>query len=199
MSVVALHNEARLIGLPWMAVGLGGYFYYRRRQGLDPRAQHRIVRAERPDDFSPLGYRTALVPIFGADVSAQTLASAAKLIGNEGIVYAVFVLPVPRQLSLDAGLEAEEALGRSILESARIQGRRAGIKVRTGLIRARNPGAALADEAQRIGADVIYLSELHAPASEQGIGLTASYLLHRRPCRIVIETDNDPAPAPALA
>src|SRR5665213_935836 len=35
ISVVALHSEARLIGLPWMAVGLGGYFYYRRSQGLD--------------------------------------------------------------------------------------------------------------------------------------------------------------------
>jgi APA family basic amino acid/polyamine antiporter len=198
ISVVALHSEARLIGLPWMAVGLGGYFYYRRRQGLDPRAQHRIARAERPADFTPLGYRTALVAIFGADVSATTLVSAAKLIGSQGIVYAVYVLPVPRQLSLDAGLEAEEAHGRSILEGARIQGRRAGIKVRTGLIRARNPGAALADEAERIGADVIYLSEVHAPASEQGIGLTAAYLLDRRPCRIVIETDTPAARALAL-
>jgi hypothetical protein len=158
-----------------------------------------VGHPERPPDFHELGYRTALVPIFGADVSAQTLVSAAKLIGKDGIVYAVFVLPVPRQLSLDAGLQAEEALGRSILESARIQGRRAGIKVRTGLIRARNPGAALADEAQRIGADVIYLSTLHAPASEQRIGLTASYLLDRRPCRIVIETDNEPTPALASA
>jgi APA family basic amino acid/polyamine antiporter len=198
VSVVALHSEARLIGLPWMVVGLGGYFFYRRRQGLDPRAQYRIERATRPADFHELGYRTALVPIFGQDISAATLASAAKLIGHEGIVYAVFVLPVPRQLSLDSGLAAEEAHGRSILEGARIQGRRAGIKVRTGLIRARNPGAALADEAQRIGADVIYLSEVHATASEQGIGLTASYLLHRRPCRIVIETDST-APAPPLA
>jgi len=139
------------------------------------------------------------VPIFGADVSAQTLVSAAKLIGKDGIVYAVFVLPVPRQLSLDSGLEAEEALGRSILESARIQGRRAGIKVHTGLIRARNPGAALADEALRIGADVIYLSTRHAPSSEQRIGLTASYLLDRRPCRIVIETDSAAPGSLALA
>ena len=107
----------------------------------------------------------------------------------------MFVLPVPRQLSLDAGLEEEEALGRSILESARIQGRRAGIKVRTGLIRARNPGASLADEAQRIGADVIYLSTRHAPSNEQRIGLTAAYLLDRRPCRIVIETDSAAARA----
>jgi APA family basic amino acid/polyamine antiporter len=190
IAVVALHPEAKFVGIPWMVAGMVGYVVYRKRSGLSLRHSVAVVHPERPPDFHELGYRTALVPIFGADVSAQTLASAAKLIGTDGIVYAVFVLPVPRQLSLDAGLEVEEAHGRSILESARIQGRRSGIKVRTGLIRARNPGAALADEAQRIGADVIYLSTLHAPASEQRIGLTASYLLDRRPCRIVIETDS---------
>jgi len=199
IAVVALHPEAKYVGIPWMVFGMAGYVVYRKRAGLSLRHSVAVVHPERPPDFHELGYRTALVPIFGADVSAQTLVSAAKLIGKDGIVYAVFVLPVPRQLSLDAGLQAEEALGRSILESARIQGRRAGIKVRTGLIRARNPGAALADEAQRIGADVIYLSTLHAPASEQRIGLTASYLLDRRPCRIVIETDNEPTPALATA
>jgi APA family basic amino acid/polyamine antiporter len=195
VAVVVLHPEAKYVGIPWMVVGMVGYVIYRRRAGLSLSKSVVLVRPERPPDFHQLGYRTALVPIFGADVSAQTLVSAAKLIGKDGIVYAVFVLPVPRQLSLDSGLEAEEALGRSILESARIQGRRAGIKVRTGLIRARNPGAALADEAQRINADVIYLSTLHAPSSEQRIGLTASYLLDRRPCRIVIETDSSATPA----
>ena len=51
------------------------------------------------------------MPIFGDDVSASALGSAAKLIGEEGVVYAIFVLPVPSQLSLEAGLEAEEAQG----------------------------------------------------------------------------------------
>ena len=199
VAVVALHPEAKYVGIPWMVVGMVGYVVYRKRSGLSLSKSVIVVRPERPPDFHELGYRTALVPIFGADVSAQTLVSAAKLIGKDGIVYAVFVLPVPRQLSLDSGLEAEEALGRSILESARIQGRRAGIKVHTGLIRARNPGAALADEALRIGADVIYLSTRHAPSSEQRIGLTASYLLDRRPCRIVIETDSAAPGSLALA
>jgi basic amino acid/polyamine antiporter, APA family len=196
IAVVVLHPEAKVVGIPWMVLGMVGYVIYRRRSGLSLRTSVDVVRPQRPPDFHELGYRTALVPVFGGDISARTLASAAKLIGSDGIVYAVYVLVVPRQLSLDAGLEVEEGLGRSILESARIQGRRAGIKVRTGLIRTRNPGAALVDEARRIGADVIYLSTLHAPASEQRIGTTASYLLDKRPCRIVIETSG---PATALA
>jgi len=205
-AVVALHTEARTIGIPWMIAGMAGYFYYRHRQGLDPRKHYRIPRAERPPDFHELDYRTALVPIFGEDVSASALSSAAKLIGKEGVVYAIFVLPVPSQLSLDSGLEEEEAQGRSVLESARIKARRAGIKIHTGLIRTRNPGAALVEEAQRVGSDVIYWSTIHAPAGEQRIGPTAAYLLSKRPCRVIIETENrasrqprepEPTPAPA--
>jgi APA family basic amino acid/polyamine antiporter len=189
IAVVALHGEARVVGIPWMVFGMGFYFVYRRRQGLDPFSVHRIARAQRPADFAELGYRTALVPIFGEDVSAAALRSAAKLIGADGVVYAVFVLPVPRQLSLQAGLEDEEAQGRAVLESARIAGRRAGIKVRTQLIRTRNPGHALVEEAERVGSDVLYWSTIHAPVGERGIGPTASYLLSKRPCRVIIETD----------
>src|ERR1035438_10568191 len=103
-----------------MIAGMGGYYVYRRRQGLNLRDSYRIPRPERPPDFEELDYRTALVPIFGDDVSASALSSAAKLIGEEGVVYAIYVLPVPSQLSLEAGLEEEEAHGRSVLESAQI-------------------------------------------------------------------------------
>src|SRR5947209_14163287 len=188
-AVVALHRDARAIGIPWMVVGMAGYLLYRRRHGLDPRKQYRIARPERPADFEVLDYRTALVPIFGEDVSATALKGAAKLIGAEGVVYAIYVLPVPAQLSLEAGLETEEAQGRSVLESARIQARRLGIKIHTGLIRTRNPGAALVEEAERVGSDVIYWSTIHAPAGERGIGPTAAYLLSRRPCRVIIESE----------
>jgi hypothetical protein len=175
-----------------MIVGMAGYFYYRHRQGLGPRKSYRIARPERPADFEELEYKTALVPIFGDDVSASALSSAAKLIGEEGVVYAIFVLPVPSQLSLEAGLEEEEANGRSVLESARIKARRAGIKIHTGLIRTRNPGASLVEEAERVGSDVIYWSTIHAPIGEQRIGPTAAYLLSKRPCRVIIETQNRP-------
>jgi len=190
IAVVALHAEARTVGIPWMILGVGGYLIYRRRQGLDPRKHYRIARPERPADFEALGYRTALVPIFGDDVSATALKSAAKLIGAEGVLYAIFVLPVPAQLSLEAGLEDEEAQGRSVLESARIQARRLGITIHTGLIRTRNPGAAIVEEAEHVGSDVIYWSTIHAPVGEKGIGPIATYLLSKRPCRIIIETES---------
>jgi hypothetical protein len=44
-----------------------------------------------------------------------------------------------------------------------------------------------------VGSDVIYWSTIHAPAGEQRIGPTAAYLLSKRPCRVIIETQNRPA------
>jgi APA family basic amino acid/polyamine antiporter len=189
VTVTFLHLAVAVAGVVWLAFGIALYVVYRRRQGLDLRTTTRAPRHERPPHFEQLEYRTALVPIFGKDVSATALMSAAKLIGREGVVYAIYVLPVPSQLSLEEGLEEEEALGRSVLESARIQARRAGIKIHTGLIRTRNPGAALVEEAERVRSDVLYWSTIHAPSGEQRIGPTATYLLSRRPCRIIIETE----------
>jgi basic amino acid/polyamine antiporter, APA family len=193
VTVTLLHLAVAVAGVLWLAFGMALYVLYRRQHGLDLRTTTRAPRHERPPDFEQLEYKTALVPIFGDDVSASALKGAAKLIGREGVVYAVYVLPVPSQLSLEEGLEEEEAEGRSVLESARIQARRAGIKIHTGLIRTRNPGAALVEEAERVGSDVLYWSTIHAPSGEQRIGPTATYLLSKRPCRIIIETETPPA------
>jgi len=127
--------------------------------------------------------------------------SAARLVGEQATVEAVYVVMIPTQLPIDAAMDREEARGVAVLESARIAGRRAGVQVRTSLIRTRNPGAALVDEARRRASDVIYLGTVHAPPSEAALGPTATYLLAKRPCRIVIETDTAarrarPAPAP---
>ena len=188
ISVLALHVDARYVGTGWMIVGLAGYAVYRRRAGMDLTSHHRIVHRARPAFFVELEYRSAIVPIFGTDVDARALRTAAKLVGEGALVEAVYVLRVPNQLSLDAGLEEEEQLGVSVLEAARVSGRKSGVKVQTRLIRTRNPGAALVEEAERTKAEIIYLATTHAPPSERSLGPIASYLLAHRPCRIVIET-----------
>ena len=188
ISVLALHVDARYVGTGWMVLGVAGYVVFRRRQGMDLTSHYKIAHRERPAFFVELDYRSALVPIFGTDVDASALRAAARLVGEGALVEAVYVLRVPNQLSLDAGLEEEEQLGLSVLESAKVTGRRIGLKVQTRLIRTRNPGAAIVEEARRSDAEIIYLGTAHAPPSERALGPTASYLLSHRPCRVVIET-----------
>jgi basic amino acid/polyamine antiporter, APA family len=193
LSVLALHKEARTVGVGWMVVGIAGYLVYRKRMGLDPRRVYRIERQQRPVFFHELNYRSAIVPIFGTDVDGRALVSAARLVGEDAEVEALYVLRVPAQLSIDAGLEREEQLGYSVLEAAQLRGRKAGLKVHTRLVRTRNPGATIVDEAKKSQAEIIYLATVHAPPSERAIGPTAGYLLSHRPCRIVIETGGNGA------
>jgi APA family basic amino acid/polyamine antiporter len=190
VSVVILHTEARVVGTAWMVAGVAGYFLYRRRQGLDPRRQYRIERGERPLGFVEVAYRSALVPIFGTSVNTHAMARAARLVGPDAEVQAVFVLGVPHELPMDAQLPEEEAAARGVLEVARLQARAKGLKVRVKLLRTRNPGAAIVEEARERHSDLIYIDTEHAPTGERLLGPTTRYVLRERPCRVVIDSDN---------
>src|SRR6266540_4274023 len=198
-SVAVLHKDARLVGTGWMVAGVVAYLLYRRSQGLDPFHVHRIERPQRPLGFYGVAYHSALVPIFGTDVNTDAMARAAKLVGPDAEVEALYVLTVPRELELDQDLEEEEELGRNVLEVARLQARARHLKVRARLIRTRNPGATIVEEARERHSDLIYMSTQHAPSDERLLGPTTRYVLANRPCRIVIEGGNAPpedGPAP---
>jgi APA family basic amino acid/polyamine antiporter len=193
LSVLLLHAEARTVGVAWMVGGVVLYVVYRRRSGLDLTTPVKIERGARPPDFVPLEYRSALVPIFGTDVSVHALRAAAKLVGPDATVVALYIVRVPSQVSLDGPLEREEEVGRNVLEAAALIGKREGLRVRTMLLRTRNPGKTIADEARRLQSDVIYLGTRHGRPDERALGPTAAYLLAARPCRIIVEAG--PAPA----
>jgi APA family basic amino acid/polyamine antiporter len=188
VSVMILHVDARHVGTGWMIVGITGYVVYRRRGGMDLTSHYKIEHRERPAFFVELDYRSAIVPIFGTDLDVSALRAAARLVGEGALVEAIYVLRVPSQLSIDAGLAEEEHEGLALLESAKEAGRRAGFRVQMRLVRTRNPGHAIVEEAERSGAEIIYLATDHAPKTERALGPTATYLLARRPCRVVIET-----------
>ena len=189
-SVVALHPEARTVGVGWMVVGVIGYFLYRRRQGLDPMKQYRIARPERPADFVEVSYRNALVPILGTSVDNQAMARAAALVGPDAVVEAAYFLKVPESLPLgNGGMEEQEREARRVLEVARLQAKVAGCRVRCRLIRTRNPGRAIVEAAKERRSDLIYVSTEHGSSEEKLLGPTIRYVLANRPCRVVIEHD----------
>jgi APA family basic amino acid/polyamine antiporter len=195
VSVVILHTEARVVGTGWMIVGIVGYFLYRRRLGLDPRERHTIQRAERPLDFLEVSYKTALVPIFGATVDTEAMRRAATIVDPNAAVEALYVLRVPAESELDAAtMEMQEYEARCALDVARLQARAKGLKVRVKLIRTRNPGAAIVAEARERNSDLIYISTEHAPAEEQLLGPTTRYVLAKRPCRVIVESQSAVGP-----
>ena len=136
-----------------------------------------------------VAYHSALVPILGTSVDNEAMARAAKLLGPDAVVEAVYVFNIPEQLSLDEGLGEEEREARRVLEVARLQAKTAGCRVRCTLIRTRSPGRAIVEEAKERRSDLIYISTEHAPSEERLLVPTTSDVLANRPCRVVIEHD----------
>jgi nucleotide-binding universal stress UspA family protein len=134
-------------------------------------------------------YHSVLVPILGTSVDSEAMARAAKLVGPDGAVEAVYVLKVPEQLPLDGGLEQEEQEARRVLEIAGLQAKVAGCRVRCRLIRTRSPGRAIVEETEERHSDLIYISTEHAPSEKGLLGPTTRYVLAHRPCRVVVEHD----------
>jgi APA family basic amino acid/polyamine antiporter len=186
VSVVVLHVEARTVGIAWMVIGMAGYYAYRRAQGLSPTVRYELPRAAAPEGFRELAYRSAIVPILGQDVSGRAMHAAAKLVDPNASIDAIVFLEIPPQLSLEAGMEREEEEAREVLEAARLRARDEKLKIRTAVVRTRSTGAAIVDEAKRRNAEVIYLD--FANTTRPGLGAVASYVLEKRPCRVVIET-----------
>jgi APA family basic amino acid/polyamine antiporter len=186
-SVVALHPEARIIGTAWMAAGLAGYLLYRRRLGLDPRELSPVRRPERPVGFLEVSYKSALVPLFGPDVDSNAMHRAAAVVDPDAFVEAHYVLRVPAEHELPDGLDRQEYEARCVLDVARLQARARGLKVRVKLIRTRNPGRAIVEEALERRSDLIYLSTEHAPNDERLLGPTTRSILAKRPCRVIVE------------
>jgi basic amino acid/polyamine antiporter, APA family len=187
VSVVVLHSEARVIGSAWMAAGLLGYLLYRRRLGLDPRELSAVRRPQRPVGFLDVSYKSALVPLFGPDVDTDAMHRAAAVVDPGAAVEALYVLKVPAEHALPAGLDEQEYEARCALDIARLQARARGLKVRVKLIRTRNPGRAVVEEALERRSDLIYISTEHAPNDERMLGPTTRYILAKRPCRVIVE------------
>lgn len=188
VSVIVLHPEARIVGTAWLGAGVVGYLLYRRHLGLDPRELQQVNRPERPLDFLEVSYKSVLVPIFGTNVDGEAMHRAAAVVDRDATVEALFVLKIPPAHALpDTDFDAQEYEARCVLDIARLQARARGLKVRTKLIRTRNPGRAIVEEARERRSDLIYVSTEHAPSDERLLGPTTRYLLAKRPCRVIVE------------
>jgi basic amino acid/polyamine antiporter, APA family len=199
VSVVVLHAEARVIGSAWMALGLVGYLLYRRRLGLDPRELSAVRRPQRPVGFLDIAYKSALVPLFGPDIDTDAMLRAAAVVDRDAVVEALYVLRIPAEHELPAGFDEQEYEARCALDVARLQARARGLKVRVNLIRTRNPGRAIVEEALERRSDLIYISTEHAPNDERLLGPTTRYILAKRPCRVIVEGGENGQAAPRWA
>ncbi|HZO98047.1 MAG TPA: universal stress protein [Gaiellaceae bacterium] len=184
LVVVAQDAPTRYAGLGWLAAGFVLYTAYRRRLGV-PLTE----TARAPIQLGPavaLEYRTILVPIVSGPESHESVDLAARLAAERGAtIVALRVIVVPLDRPLEAPLPEEEAEADRLLDDARATAETYGVRMVDRVVRARNAGRAIVEEAERRHAEIVVLGAprgLHRDI----FGKTVDYVLKNAPCRVMV-------------
>jgi APA family basic amino acid/polyamine antiporter len=210
IGILVYHDDARLLGTAWMAVGLLLYVVYRSRSELSL-----TRRVELPDvtlmDEPEVHYGNILVPVFGEELDDDIMSTAGQLAGDSGegsgaIIEAIYVLEIPISLPLDAQLppgrleEAHAALERA----KRIGEEYEGVEVHTEIVRGRTTGSAIVEEARRREVEAIVIGA-EPPSRIRGggvlggiaggrpreLGEVTAYVLEKAPSRVLVTAPPD--------
>jgi basic amino acid/polyamine antiporter, APA family len=184
LVVVVQDAPTRYAGLAWLIVGFVFYPLYRRSQHLPLTTTTRA-----PLQLGPaiaLEYRTILVPIVSGSASREAVEVAAQLATERaGRIVLLRVVVVPLELPLDADLRLQLAEANQLLDESAAIAESYGVRSVERVVRARQAGRAIVEEAERRGAEVIVLG---APRLEhrQIFGHTVDYVLKHAPSRVMV-------------
>jgi len=207
VSVIVLHDGARILGGLWMAAGVALYVVYRRTQD-EPIFERCVVPPEALRDRLSVEYGSILVPVFGNALDDDIVGTAGRLAAEEReageggpVIEALFVLEMPMSLPLDARVPDERiAAARRALARAKAVGEEyEGVEVATATQRSRSAGAAIVEEARRRGVEAIVLAAEEPTRIRGGallgglggprdrfVGDLTRYVLEKAPCRVIL-------------
>jgi APA family basic amino acid/polyamine antiporter len=190
LVVVVQSASTRYAGIGWLAFGFVIYVFYRRRVVKLPLTS----TARAPVEIGPaqaLEFRTILVPVAAGYPSDEAMDLACRLAAERRArIVAMTVLEVPLELPLDAALPTELAEANEQLDEARAIGESYGVNVIVRLVRARNAGRAIVDEAVRRGAEIVVMGGPRRIRLARGrppiFGDTVDFVLKHAPCRVMV-------------
>jgi APA family basic amino acid/polyamine antiporter len=183
--VMALNPRTLVVGLGWMALGIGIYVLYRRNQRL-PLTQTVKVLLPEPLGVEEIEYQSVLVAFDDDEpFSEEMVATAVKLASKRRRgIHVHSLLTVPTNLPLDAGMREREAEAQSKVEQAKLIG---GQRV-TGHVERVRPGQAgysISEEAKLIKAAAVVIG-LHYRDGRPLYDKTLQTVLSERPCRVIV-------------
>ena len=207
VSVVVLHEGARLVGGIWMAIGIAMYVIYRRVQGKELTRRFTIPAEALKEGITP-EYGSILVPIFGERLDDEIIGTAGRLAADhadegEGgaVLEALFVFEIPMSLPIDARVSDERVNeAKRVLARAKEVGEEyEGVEVATAMVRGRSVGQAIVAEARRRGVEAIVLAA-EEPSRVGGgalmggrgrgrdrvVGETTRYVVEKAPCKVIL-------------
>ncbi|HEX2232030.1 MAG TPA: amino acid permease [Thermoleophilaceae bacterium] len=208
ISVVALHEGARVVGGAWLLGGLLLYVIYRRGQGKELTRRFTIPEAALRERSSGAEYGSILVPVFGEQLDDDIVGTAGRLAAEraddaEGgaVLEALYVFEIPMSLPIDARVP-EDRLRRAkeVLARAKQVGEEyEGVEVATAMVRGRTAGQAIVAEARRRGVEAIVLAAEEPTrikggavlggrgrARDRYVGDTTRYVVEKAPCMVIL-------------
>ncbi len=184
--VVITKPEGRYTGFAWMVLGVGMYFYYRRKKKLAPMGQLEIKRIHLPN-YKPIAVKRILVPTSGQGQtdSIQVACELARL--HQAELTAVHVIEVPASMPLDAELIQRTAHAEALLKRTEAIVREFDLTVDIRVIRSRSTLDAILELVNKEKFDLIVLSAVKAH-EKRSLGRLNERILKEVPCRVWICT-----------
>jgi APA family basic amino acid/polyamine antiporter len=175
------------VGLVWLAIGMVLYYGYRRSQNL-PLSQTVLAAQAVHGPAIEVEYRSILLPISSDSVDDMMTATALQLAAESGTSLVVlYPIEVPLSESLSAVMERETEEAERQLREAAALGREYGVNVITRIVRTRNIGQAIVQEAERRRSEIIVLGarDRNKPG-ERLFGRRIDYVLRNAHCRVMV-------------
>src|SRR4051794_1440023 len=192
--VMILDVSTLIAGVVWMALGIGLYILYRRRQGLPLRQTVKVATLE-PLGVSEVEYRSVLVATGAEDPFPEEAIATASALGTKRrrAIHVLSLVGVPVSAELDAPMPEAESAAQSKIEQAKlICGQR--VSGRVERVRPGQAGQAIVDEAKRIDAAAIVMPLRYRNGSPL-YGKTLETVLAKRPTRVLVAAHPETAPA----
>jgi APA family basic amino acid/polyamine antiporter len=185
--VTVLNLETLVAGAIWLALGLGTYVIFRRRQGLSLTQTHKVVLPT-PAVEREVEYESVLVAFEDGHYSADAVATAVRLAARRRRgIHVLVMISVPPNSPIDADMPDQEARAASLIDSARVRGGRR-VTGHWEKIRPGGGGRRIVEEAKDIRARAIVMSLPPRRTGTSLFGKTLETVLAERPCRVIIDS-----------
>ena len=207
ISVVILHEGARIAGGTWMLVGITLYVIYRRQQDK-PLRKRFTISEEALREVREVEYGSILVPVFGEPLDDEIVGTAGRLASEQAeegeggaVLEALFVFEIPMSLPIDARVPEDRVKqAKGVLARAKEVGEEySGVEVATAMVRGRSAGQAIVGEARRRGVEAIVLAAEEPTrikggailggrgrARDRFVGETTRYVVEKAPCKVIL-------------
>ncbi len=192
--IVALNPTVAAAGVAWLLLGMVIYLLFRRSQGLDLFATHKVAIPQPVTDHEA-EYDSVLVPLVDGHYDEQVMATASRLAARKRRgIHVLALITVPNALPIEATMKEAEAAADTVIERAKIHGGRR-VSGHMEKIRAGQAGRRIIEEAADMRAAAIVLPLPRRIDGASLFGKTLETVLTERPCRVIIESSPDHAVA----